>query len=67
MKTTVDIPDKSLRDLMNFTRAGTKRAAIVQAVDEFNQRQRMTRLTKYVGTFHDFMTQEDLARDREES
>jgi hypothetical protein len=67
MKTTVDIPDKSLRDLMNFTRAGTKRAAIVQAVDEFNQRQRMSRLTKYVGTFNDFMTQEDLVKDREES
>jgi hypothetical protein len=67
MKTTVDIPDKSLRDLMNFTRAGTKRAAIVRAVDEFNQRQRMTRLTKYVGAFNDFMTQEDLARDRDES
>jgi hypothetical protein len=67
MKTTVDIPDKSLRDLMNFTRAETKRAAIVQAVDEFNRRQRMTRLTRYVGTFNDFMTQEDLAKDRKES
>jgi hypothetical protein len=67
MKTTVDIPDKSLRDLMNFTKADTKKAAIVQAVEEFNKRQRMARLTRYVGTFTDFITQEDLVRDRDES
>ena len=65
MKTTVDIPEKSLRDLMNFTRAGTKKAAVVQAVEDFNKRQRMARLTRYTGTFRDFMTQEELAKDRE--
>ena len=66
MKTTINIPDDSLRDLMNFTRAETKRAAIVQAVEEFNRRQRMTRLTKYAGTFKDFIAQEDFGRMREE-
>lgn len=66
MKTTIDIPDEALRDLMAFTRAGTKRAAIVQAVDDFNRRQRMSRLTKYAGTFREFIVQEDLMRMREE-
>jgi hypothetical protein len=66
MKTTVNIPDDSLRDLMAFTRAETKRAAIVQAVEDFNRRQRMSSLTKYAGTFREFMAQEDLGRMREE-
>ncbi len=63
---TLDIPDDALRDLMAFTRAETKRAAIVQAVDDFNRRQRMARLTKVAGTFKDFMSQKDLGRMREE-
>ena len=66
MKTTINIPDDSLRDLMAFTKAGTKRAAVVQAVEDFNRRQRMARLTKYAGTFTGFITQEDLGRMREE-
>jgi hypothetical protein len=66
MKTTIDIPDDSLRDLMAFTKAETKRAAVVQAVDDFNRRQRMARLTKYAGTFKEFIAQEDLGRMREE-
>jgi hypothetical protein len=44
---------------MGFTKAQTKRAAIVQAVDEYNRRQRMTRLTRHAGTFEKFMTQDE--------
>jgi hypothetical protein len=66
MKMTLDIPDDALRDLMAFTRAKTKPAAIVQAVDPFNRRQRMARLTKVAGTFKDFMSQKHLERMREE-
>ena len=66
MKTTINIPDDSLRDLLNFTGAETKRAAVVQAVEDINRRQRMARLTKYAGTFRDFISQEDLGRMREE-
>lgn len=66
MKTTIDIPDDSLRELMNFTKAETKRAAIMQAVNDFNKRQRMAKLTKYAGTFTEFMTQEDLGKMRED-
>ena len=63
---TLDIPDDALRDLMAFTRAEAQRAAIVQAVDDFNRRQRMARLTKVAGTFKDFMSQKHLGRMREE-
>lgn len=65
IKTTVDISDEALAELMRFTRAGTKRAAIARAVDDFNRRQRMAALTKYAGTFRDFMTRDDLKAMRE--
>ena len=32
MKTTVDIPEDELKDVMRFTRARTKREAIVTAI-----------------------------------
>jgi hypothetical protein len=60
MKTTVDIPDKELRDVMKFTQAKTKRAAVVHAIEEFNRRHRMARLTQYFGTCKDMMTSEEL-------
>ena len=64
MKTTVDIPDKELRDVMKFTKAKTKRAAVVQAIEEYNRRQRMARLTRYFGTCKDLMTIEELMKLR---
>ncbi len=38
MKTSLDIPEKELMDVMRFTKAKTKRDAIVTAVREYNQR-----------------------------
>ena len=70
MKTTVDIPEKELRDAMRFTNAKTKREAIVRVLEEFNRRRRMAELVKYSGTFSDsFPTNEeieatDAVRDR---
>ena len=72
MKTTVDIPDKELADAMRFTKAKTKREAIVRILEEFNRRRRMAELVKYSGTFsNSFPTNEeieavDATRDRAE-
>lgn len=60
MKTTVDIPDKELEDAMRFTRARTKREAIVTAITEFNRRRRMAELAKRAGTCRDMMTADEL-------
>ena len=51
MKTTIDIPENELRDAMRFTRAATKREAVVRVLEEFNRRRRMAELVKYAGTF----------------
>ncbi len=53
MKTTIDIPEDELRDAMRFTRASTKREAVVTVLQEFNRRKRMAELVKYSGTFSD--------------
>ena len=64
MKTTVDIPDKELADAMKFTRARSKREAIVTAITEFNQRRRMADLVKYSGTSHSLITTGELKKLR---
>jgi Arc/MetJ family transcription regulator len=60
MKTTVDIPDEELADAMKFTKAKTKREAIVTAIAEFNRRRRMAELVKYSGSSTSLITASDL-------
>jgi len=70
MKTTVDIPDVELKAAMRFTKAKTKREAVVKVLEDFNRRQRMAELVKHAGSFSDaFPTNDeieapDAARDR---
>lgn len=65
MKTTIDIPEKELKDAMEFTGAKTKREAVVTAIADYNRRKRMAALTKYEGTFKNLISREELIRLRE--
>jgi Arc/MetJ family transcription regulator len=65
MKTTIDIPDEVLRDAVKFTRAATKRDAVVTALTDYNRRQRMAALTKHLGTCGDLITPTELKAQRE--
>ena len=67
MKTTIDIPEKELRDAMKYTGARSKREAVVTALTDFNRRQRLQRVAQQFGTFDEFLTQEDLRRMREDT
>ena len=60
VKTTVDIPDNELKDAMRFSRAATKRGAVVTAIVDYNRRQRMAALAKHLGTCRELMTPEQL-------
>jgi len=60
MKTTVNIPDSDLADAIRFTKAKTKREAIVTAIQEFNRRKR----NKYAGTCKDLLSVEELLQQR---
>lgn len=60
MKTTIDIPDEDLDQLLKFTGAATKKEAVVKAVQDFNRRQRLSELAEMLGTFDDFMDATEL-------
>jgi Arc/MetJ family transcription regulator len=65
MKTTIDIPDKLLREAIKHTGAKTKREAVVTAVDEFNRRRRLEEMAERLhGSCPDFMSQADLQQMR---
>jgi len=64
LKTTVDIPDDELKDVIRFTRARTKREAIVAAITDFNRRRRLAELVKHAGTCDDLITVEELQSQR---
>ena len=60
MKTTVDIADQELKDVMRFTQATTKREAIVTAIADFNRRRRMAALIEHAGKADSLMSPEEL-------
>ena len=64
MKTTIDIPEKELKDAMRYTGATTKRDAVVTALRDFNRRKRLAALTRHFGTSDTFMTHEELMKLR---
>ncbi|MGD0768055.1 MAG: type II toxin-antitoxin system VapB family antitoxin [Tepidisphaeraceae bacterium] len=64
MKTTIDIPDEMLKKAMKYSKASTKREAVITAVAEYNRRHGQAELIKYLGTFKDFITPEELQRSR---
>ena len=65
MKTTIDIPANELRDAIRFTKAKTKREAILKVLDDFNRRKRIAELCKYGGTSESMMTSDELMKMRE--
>jgi hypothetical protein len=60
MKTSLDIPDDELRDVVRFTEAKTKREAIITAVADYNRRKRAEKLLRHFGTFDSVMTNEEI-------
>jgi len=68
MKTTIDIPEKDLKEVIKNTGAKTKREAILIAVQKYNKRKRLEELAERLhGSMPDFMTQEDLKIMREDA
>jgi Arc/MetJ family transcription regulator len=64
MKTTIDIPDRVLKEALLHTGAKTKREAIVTAVEDFNRRRRTAALARHLGTCDNLMSPEELERLR---
>ena len=60
MKTTLDIPEKLLAEAMKAAGATTKRDAVLRALEDFNRRARLRRLTERLGRSETFMSPEEL-------
>ncbi|MES1166412.1 MAG: type II toxin-antitoxin system VapB family antitoxin [Pseudomonadota bacterium] len=65
MKTTIDLPESEMAEVMRHTKAKTKTEAVNLAVAEYNRRQRLAKLADKLGTFKDMMTRADLKKMRE--
>ena len=63
MKTTIDIPQKELNDVMRFTKAKTKREAVNTVISEYNRRRRAEALLKTFGTW-DMATNEEIEAEQ---
>ncbi|NQU62752.1 MAG: DUF2191 domain-containing protein [SAR324 cluster bacterium] len=66
MKTTVEIPNEDLKQLIAFTGAKTKKDAINAAIKSYNKQQRLLTLSKRLGTFENFIDADDLVQIRAE-
>lgn len=64
MKTTIDIPEDELKEIMRLTGAKTKKEAVVTAIREFNRRRKLGRLLDRLGTFEEVMSQGELQEMR---
>jgi len=65
MKTTIDIPDETLREAIRLTGSKTKRDAVVTAVDAFNRQRRLEELAERLhGSCPGIMTQAQLRKMR---
>jgi Arc/MetJ family transcription regulator len=62
MKTTIDIPTDELKDAMRFTGAKTKRAAVLEALTDFNRRRRMAALVRHSRSLDDFPSLKSLRK-----
>ena len=65
MKTTLDIPEEKFTTVQDLYGLRTKREAVIVAVDELTRRYKIERLVDQLGTFTDFMTQDDLRHMRD--
>ena len=54
MKITIDIPEIELKYALRFTGAKTNRAAVLEALTDFNRRRRMAALVRHSCSFADF-------------
>jgi len=64
MKTTIDIPDDMLKEVMANAGSQTKREAVLAAIEEFNRKRRQRKLIKHLGAFKNLMTREELMKMR---
>jgi hypothetical protein len=65
MKTTVDIPDKILKEVIFYSRAKTLKSAIITAMEEYIRLRKSEKIAEQLGQFDNFFSASDLKKMRE--
>jgi hypothetical protein len=61
MKTTLDIPEDLINAALAVSKSKTKRAVVLQALEDFTRRAQMAALAQELGDSTTFMSPEELA------
>ncbi|EHQ06055.1 type II toxin-antitoxin system VapB family antitoxin [Leptonema illini] len=65
MKTTIDIPDDILNEVIKYSDTSTKREAILTALTDYLNRKKMADLASMKGSLKTLISQEELRELRE--
>ena len=60
MKTTLDIPEKMLKEAMRLSGAKTRQTVVLNALDDYTRRLRMKSLARRLGNSDSFMSHREL-------
>ena len=58
MTTTLEIPNETMKRVMDLTKARTPEEAVIKAVLDFSRERTLAEAVAKLGTFDDFMTAE---------
>jgi Arc/MetJ family transcription regulator len=64
VKTTVDIPEKLLKEAMHFAKTSTKRGAVLAALEDYTHCHRLAGIVALFGKSNGFYTDRQLRRMR---
>ncbi len=66
MKTTIDIPENILKEVLFYSQAKTQRGAVLTAMEEYVRLRKMQKIAEKLGTFEQVLTQSELKKLRED-
>ena len=66
MKTTVDIPDHILKEVIFYIKAKTQKTAIITAMEEYIRLRKSEKIADQLGQFDNFFSASDLKKMRED-
>jgi hypothetical protein len=66
MKTTVDIPEHILKEVLFYSKAKTQKSAILTAMEEYIRLRKSEKIADQLGQFDNFFTASDLKKMRED-
>ena len=67
MKTTINIPDDIMNEVMKYAQTNIKTEAIIIAVNEYIQKRKMAKLAAKLGTMENLISHKELMSIREKN